>query len=90
MERYIRGTLEHDLLGDLGFKGRNQLVDSASRDTGFIVKNVDLTIDFNNLECISDLVGGAVLAKQRDQKLGQPFARSLNMDRKLPTLTAKE
>ena len=55
------------------------------------MKNVDLTIDFNNFECIFDLVGdAAVLAEQRDQKLGQPFARSLNMDRKLPTLTAKE
>src|SRR5438445_12444267 len=84
MERYVRGTLEHDLLGNQGFKDRGQLVDSASRDTGFIVEDVDLSIDFNKLECISDLVGDAVVwAEQRYQKLDQPFVRSLNMDRKL-------
>ena len=47
------------MLGDVGFKGRNQLLNRAPGDTGLIMKYVDQPIDLNNVECIVGLVGNA-------------------------------
>src|SRR6266404_3111117 len=59
MECDVRGASEDDFLGDVGFKGRNQLLNRAPGDTGLIMKYVDQPIDLNNVECIVGLVGNA-------------------------------
>src|SRR3954447_3542867 len=90
MERDVRGAAQHNLFCEISLKRWDQLAQPATRATNLVVKNKESSVyltDFKSIFGYRSYLAG--MTEQRDQKLGQPFARSLNVDCQLSDVRGK-